>query len=123
MEFMKIFCLLMIFQSCLLFKPSVGTKSNPLVFALIKNQSYELAHDKALDFIDFENFILREHQIYVKIKLLDYSDDLIFRAKNENYHSILISTEMFGKYHDKISYSPHFISIRKGRSWYKSAIM
>ncbi|MFZ8932641.1 MAG: phosphate/phosphite/phosphonate ABC transporter substrate-binding protein [Bacteriovoracaceae bacterium] len=118
---MKIlFVLIFFIQSCNFFKPEIGSAKKPLNFGIA---SYSKVDKDLKDFSDLEYFLAKEHDLHVKFFITDSSDDLIYFANNNNLHAIISSAHTFIKHRQDLDYDPILISVRYGKTWYKSEII
>jgi len=119
---MKVLLLLLtiLLQSCNFFEPEVGSIKKPLNFGIA---SYSTVHKGSLDLSDLEVFLAKEYDLNIKFYFTDSSEDLTYFTKNNNLHAIISSTHTFIKHRNELDFDPKLISVRYGRTSYKSGIM
>lgn len=117
---MKLVIFLLFLQSCNFWSPKLGSMKNPFRFGII---SYSNTPNENLDFGDFEHFVQKEYNFHIKTEVIDLNEDLGFIAKNNNFHALLVSSHNYVINMGKIPFTPHLISVRYGKIWYRSEII
>ncbi len=112
--------ILFLLQSCKLFTPSIGTEKNPLQFGIA---SFGLMAKEGMDFSDLEYFLQKEHELTVRFHLADTNEDLTYFSQNKKLHALMSTSQLFVKYRKQLDFSPRLITVRFGKTWYKSEVI